>query len=120
MDSIVHFDENERVIGRTNFQSGLLNSLVVLAIKDVPGVARMCNESFKFRRIFNKSLRQGVGVGFGFDGVVIDVSIWTLFGFSAAEVSYRVQEAVISTVQGLVEDKVKNVNVRINGVGTKA
>ena len=119
MDSIVHI-ENERVVGRTNFHSGLLNSLVVLGVKDVAGVSRMCNESFRFRRIFNKTLRQGVSVNFGFDGVVIDVWIWIEFGYSAADVSYRVQESVMNVVSGLIEDKIKNVNVRINGVEQKA
>ena len=119
MDSIVHI-ENERVIGRTNFHSGLLNSLVVLAVKDVAGVSRMCGESFRFRRVFNKTLRHGVSVNFAYDGVVIDVWIWTEFGYSASDVSYRVQEGVMNVVSGLIEDKIKNVNVRINGVGTGA
>jgi len=115
MDSIVHF-ENDRFVGRTNFHSGLLNSLVVLSIKDVEGVLRTCSDSFRFGRFFNKSLHQGVRVNFTYDGVVIDVGIRMVFGYSAAEVCYRVQEAVINTVSGFIDDKVKNVNVRINGV----
>ena len=111
----MHF-ENDRFVGRTNFHSGLLNSLVVLSIKDVEGVSRMSSDNFRFRRLFNKSLRHGVNVGFGYDGVVIDIGIWVVFGYAAADVSYRVQESVINTVSGLVEDKIKNVNVRINGV----
>ena len=115
MDSIVHF-ENEHFVGRTNFHSGLLNSLIVLAIKDVDGVAHMCTDAWKFRRIFNRSLRHGVDVKFDYDGVIIDVIIYSKIGFSAADVCYRVQESVIDTVSGLVEDKVKNVNVKIVGV----
>jgi len=118
MDSIVHY-EQERYVGSTNFRGGLLNSLVVLNVQDVPGVARMCNEGFRFRRLFNKSVRQGVNVNFNFDGVVVDVKIITEFGYSAADVSYRVQESVINVVSGLVEGKIKNVNVRINGVEQK-
>ena len=118
MDSIVHF-ENERFVGRTNFHSGLLNSLVVLSVKDVEGVAKMCPYAFQWRRVFNRSLRSGVSVNFDFDGVVIDVWVWTIYGYSAADVSYRIQESVINTVQGLVEDKVKHVNVRINGIQQK-
>jgi len=115
MDSIVHI-ENERFVGRTNFHSGLLNSMIVLSVKDVAGVARMCRDSFRFRKIFNRSLRNGVNVTFGIDGAVIDVWLWTKFGYSSADVSYRVQESVMNVVSGLIEDKVKNVNVRINGV----
>jgi len=118
MDSIVHF-ENERFVGKTNFHSGLLNSLVVLSVKDVEGVARICHKAFPFRRIFNRSLRNGVSVNFDFDGIVIDVWVWTIFGYSAADVSYRIQESIINTIAGLVEEKVKNVNVRINGIQQK-
>ena len=114
----MHF-ENERFVGHTNFRGGLLNSLVALSVTDVAGVARMGDEIYRFRRFFNKARRQGVSVSFNYDGVVIDVWIWTEFGYSAADVSYRVQESVINVVSGLVEDKIKNVNVRINGVEQK-
>jgi len=116
MDSIVHF-ENEVFVGKTNFHDGLLNSLVILSVKDVDGVLRMSRRDYKFRRIFNKTLRQGIKVKFDSDGIVIDVSIWVKYGFSASDVSYRVQENVINMVHGLIEDKVKAVNIRINGVG---
>ena len=119
MDSIVHI-ENERFVGQTNFHSGLLHSLIVLSVQDIKGVTKLCDKSFRFRRTFNKSLRQGVSVNFGFDGVTIEVWIWTEFGYSAADVCYRIQENVINVVSGLIEDKVKNVHVRINGVEQKA
>jgi uncharacterized alkaline shock family protein YloU len=115
MDSIVHF-ENERYVGRTNFRGGLLNSLVLLAVKDVDGVHRMSHWDYKFRRAFNKNLWYGVRTKHDHDGINIDVSIWIKFGYQAADVSYRVQENIINTISNLIERKIKQVNVRINGV----
>ena len=118
MDSIVHF-ENERFVGRTNFHSGLLNTLVMLGIKDVEGVAKLCRFGFRLKRLFSRGQKQGVNVNFDLDGVVVDVHVWTVFGYGAADVCTRIQESVINTIAGLIEDKVKQVNVVINGVQQK-
>ena len=122
MDKIAYFDEGDRFLGKVNFHSGFLNSHIVLAVRDVEGVDRMCSDAWKVRRLFRKSLRAGVAVHLDFDGIVIDVCIWTKYGYSAADVSYRVQESVINVITDLEEDRtrnVKNVNVRINGVQQK-
>lgn len=116
MDSIIHF-ENERFVGKTNFHNGLLPSLVLLSVKDVEGVLRMSHRDYKFRGFFNKSLRQGVNVKFDRDGIIITVSIWTVYGQPASDVAYHVQESIMNVVSGLIEDKIKCVNVIINGVG---
>ena len=116
----MHLDENDRCVGKTNFHNGLLNNLVVLSVKDVEGVACMCPDAYPVRRIFKRSLRDGVNINLDFDGVVIDVCVWTIFGYSAADVSYRIQESIINTVSGFdMPDKVKHVNVRINGIQQK-
>jgi uncharacterized alkaline shock family protein YloU len=115
MDSIKHF-EDDRCIGRTNFHGGLLNSLVVLSVQDIVGVVRMAHNPWKFRSLFNPSLRSGVDVKFEYDGVAVDVCIWVKYGFTAADISYRVQESVMGVVAELVNDKIKCVNVKIVGV----
>ncbi|MCL2229291.1 MAG: Asp23/Gls24 family envelope stress response protein [Firmicutes bacterium] len=119
MDSIVHF-ENERFIGRTRFHSGLLNNIVVLSVQNVDGVDRLSPDVWKFRRIFRRSLFSGVDVTFELDGVVIDVSICVKYGYSAADVSYRVQECVLAAVGENIDGKIKNVNVRISSVAKPA
>ena len=117
MDSIEYY-ENEKFVGRTNFKSGLLNNYIVMAVKDVDGVARMGHLVGKlfYKKYLNRNFKQGVHATFDFDGTVIDVAIWVKYGYSAADVSYRVQESIINAVSGLIEGKVKNVNVRISGV----
>jgi uncharacterized alkaline shock family protein YloU len=116
MDSIIHF-ENERYVGRTNFHDGLVSSLVILSVKDVEGVLRMSHFDYRVRRIFNRALAQGVRVKFENGGITITVSIWLKYGYNAADVSYRVQENILNMVSNLIEDKIKHVNVKINGVG---
>ena len=111
--------ENERFIGRTNFHSGLLNSMVALSIKDIEGVARLCKDSYKLRRLFSKELRQGIRIFVGPDGVVVDACIWIEYGYAVADVCYRVQESVINTVQAMIEDRVTSVNLKIVGVSNE-
>jgi uncharacterized alkaline shock family protein YloU len=123
MDSIVHF-ENDRYVGRTKFRHGLLNNMVVLGIKDVEGVASIGHEYFgqmakvgrEATRFLSCCYHQGVRVNFDFDGVSIDVKIRVLYGYSAADISYRVQESIMTVAGPLVDGKIKNVNVKISGV----
>ena len=115
MDSIVHV-ENERFVGRTNFRSGLLNSMVALSVNDVEGVVRLCPEGFPVRRLFSRAVRSGVDVAFYDDGVVVDACVRIRYGEAAGEVCYRVQENVTAVLESMVEDRVKHVNVRILGV----
>ena len=112
MDSIVHV-ENERFVGRTNFRSGLLNSMVALSVNDVEGVTRLCPEGFPVRRLFSRAVRSGVDVIFFDDGVVVEACVKVRYGESAGQVCYRVQENVITVLESMIEDRVKNVNVKI-------
>ena len=114
MDSIKHW-ENEKFIGRTNFRSGLVDNVVALAATEVAGVAGIskCFSSFKLRP-FNKA--SGVKITYDKDGVVIDVCISIQYGYSAADVSYRVQENVINAAGSMLDKKIKTVNVRITHV----
>ena len=115
MDSIVHV-ENERFVGRTNFRSGLLNSMVALSVNDVDGVARLAPEGFPVRRIFTRAVRSGVDVIFLDDGVVVDACVRIKYGEAAGQVCYRIQENVITVLESMIEDRVKHVNVKILGV----
>ena len=114
MDSIVHFD-NDKFIGRTNFKSGLVNSVVALSVKEVSGVAGIAKSftGFTHKRFLKTD---GVKITYAKDGVVIDVSIALEHGFSAADVCYRVQENVINSAQSMLDKKIKAVNVKIANV----
>ena len=107
MDSIVHI-ENDKFIGRTNFKSGLLNNVVALSVKEIAGVDRIIEKG---------NGRNGVKITNAKDNIVIDVNIWTSYGYSSADVCYRVQENVINAAASMIDKKVKAVNIKILNVG---
>jgi len=114
MDSIVHI-ENDKFIGRTNFRSGLVNNVVALSVKEVAGVAGIAQSFSGFTmKPFLKT--DGVKITYDTDGVLIDISIAILYGYSAADVSYRVQENVINAASSMLDKKIKAVNIKIANV----
>lgn len=111
MDSIVHL-ENDKFIGRTNFRTGLVNNVVALSVREVAGVAGIANSFSGFTaKQFLKT--DGVKITYEKDGVVIDVCISLQYGYSAADVSYRVQENVMNAASSMLDRKIKTVNVKI-------
>jgi len=114
MDSLVHF-ENEKFIGRTNFKSGLVNSVVALSVKEVAGVAGIakCFSGFTFKRFLKTD---GVKITYEKDGCVIDVCVALSYGYAAADVSYRVQENVMNAAGAMLDKKIKAVNVKIANI----
>ena len=114
MDSTVHF-ENEKFIGRTNFKTGLVNSVVALSVREVAGVAGIAKSFSGFT--YKKFLKtDGVKITYEKDGVIIDVCIALAYGYSAADVSYRVQENVLNAAGPMLDKKIKAVNVKIANV----
>lgn len=111
MDSIPHFD-NDKFLGRTNFRSGLVNNVVALSVTEVAGVAAIAKSFSGFTvKPFLKT--DGVKITYEKDGIVIDVCIAIQYGFSAADVSYRLQENVINAASSMLDRKIKAVNVKI-------
>jgi len=106
MDSTVHF-ENEKFVGRTNIKSGLVNSVVALSVKEVPGVAG--HKVYKGLR--GKS--NGIKILYGKDGVEIDVCIVLEYGYAAADVIYRVQENIVNAAGSMLDKKIRAVNVKV-------
>jgi len=114
MDSTIHF-ENDKFIGRTNFKSGLVNNVVALSAMEVAGVAGLAKSFSGFTlKPFLKT--DGVKITYDKDGVIIDVSILLQYGYSAADVSYRVQENVMNAAGSMLDRKIKTVNVKIVNV----
>jgi len=104
-------------LGKTNVKGGLTYSVVALAAKEVSGVNRLCaNFGFGFAKLFNKNIEKGVKIYNYKDGIVIDVSIWIDYGFSIADVSYRVQENIINAASSMLYKKIKAVNVKVLNV----
>ena len=113
MDTIVHF-ENEKFVGRTNFKSGLVNSVVALSAKEVKGVAGIAKGSCGIIKSLSKT--DGVKITYDKDGIVIDVCIILAYGYAAADVCYRVQENIINAAGAMLDKKIKAVNVKIANI----
>ena len=107
----MHF-ENDKFIGRTNFRSGLVNNVVALSALEVAGVAGIA-KSFNGFTIKPSVKTDGVKIIYDKDGVIINVCIALQYGYSAADVSYRVQESVLNAAGSMLDRKIKTVNVKI-------
>jgi len=117
MDSIVHF-ENDRFVGRTNFSPSLLRSAITAAVSRVDGVAAIRSDhGFRFRNMWGR-MRRGVAIKpVGYGTIAIEVCILARPGYTVADLSYRVQEAIHSIMhKDITSKKVRRVDVRICGI----
>ena len=123
MDSIVHF-ENDQFAGRTDFSPALLADAARAAAKRVEGVEKLrADLHFRIKNWLRLGARRGIAVRpMGYQAIVIDVCLVAQQGYTAADISYRVQEAILNAIanQGLTDKKIKRVDVKICSVrGTK-
>lgn len=111
MDTVVH-TENDKYVGRTQFSSGLLKDAITLSVEEVSGVARLGKKVFS-----DKVKGRGIKIYAAEDGrdLCVDAEICIEYGYTAADVSYRVQEAVINTARQLTDRRIQRVNVFICG-----
>jgi uncharacterized alkaline shock family protein YloU len=101
MDTILHF-EKDKYIGKTRFGIKILREAVSLAVEEVVGIARG-----------QKTVIKIIDDDVGFRA---NVSVIIEKGKTVADISYKVQEAVINAIHQLVDKKVLAVNVTIAGV----
>lgn len=109
MDTIIHI-ENDNYVGRTKFMGRLLKDAITLAVKDVSGVARLGHK-------MKLDSNDGVKIYEEEEGLIININLCVEYGYTVADVSYRVQETVISVAAQLTGRKIIQVN--INVIGTK-
>ena len=117
----IHHHENGKYLGETAFSKKLLISSIDAAVKRVEGVARLKSDSgFRFRNLFSPSAwRSGVAVrSVGYGVVVIEVCVQVHHGYTSADLSYRIQEAILGVSQNknITDKRIKRVNVRIGNV----
>ena len=124
----MHF-ENDRFAGRTHFSKTMFRDAVALAAERIDGVEHVCGDKWfrlshfprlAFRR---NGSRGGVAIrAVGYNTVVIYVCLRAHAGYSAADIAYRVQEAVLDVAinKKLSDKKIKRVDVTICGVSKKS
>ncbi len=92
--------------GRITYGSGIVDEIVLLAIKEIPNVA-----------LYKKSQNsKAVRVVFANDGVHVDVQVKTHYTENISEVAFKIQESIRHNVEVMTEYRIANVNVSINGV----
>jgi uncharacterized alkaline shock family protein YloU len=109
MDTIIHI-ENDNYIGRTKFTARLLKDAITLAVKDVNGVARLGHK-------VKLDSNDGVKIYGEEEGLVVNIELCVEYGYTVADVSYRVQETVISVAAQFTNRKIIQVNIKV--IGTK-
>jgi uncharacterized alkaline shock family protein YloU len=117
VDTIIHI-ENDKYIGRTKFFSNLLKDAISLSVKEVRGVARLGKKVFGDKAA---ATTKGVKIyeSDGGNEFSVDIDICIEYGYTVADVSYRVQEAVINTAKQLSDKRISSVNIKICGTKVK-
>lgn len=115
------FDEDVDSEDSLTFSNGVIEKIVALAMRDVPGVVGMkggflnrVQDAFGVR-----DARKGVTVEVGSDSAVrVNISVFIAYGAYAPQVFEDVKHAVVNSVSGMTGLDVAGVNLRIEDVLT--
>jgi len=109
---------NEEVTaGKVMYNKDIINSIIQLATKEISGVASMARASKNLVIKLVKGKRDdGVKVSVVGGEVVVDVFINIFSDANVKEIAWRIQENIKTSVQSMMDVKIKAVNVNIVGV----
>lgn len=103
--------------GNVSYNKNILLSIINLAAKEISGVSKLCsNFGSKFKKWFSSNYFEGVKISYGKDSLSVDVYINVFFGYSVADVAYRVQENIKNGISSMMDIKVNGINVHVLGV----
>ncbi|MBQ0017436.1 MAG: Asp23/Gls24 family envelope stress response protein [Clostridiales bacterium] len=106
--------------GKVSCNSDILLSIVSLATKEITGVSCLCqNFGNGLKKIFSNNYTEGVKITEVGDEILVDIYINILFGYSVADVAFRVQENVKNGLSSMVDIKINSINVHVLGVDFK-
>jgi uncharacterized alkaline shock family protein YloU len=120
---IVSYDDDDDLEGEDSltFSNGVIEKIVALAVRDVPGVLGMRGSFFnRVQETFGASNpAKGVSVEVMPDNSVkVNISVLIEYGTYAPQVFEDVKRAVVKQVAGMTGLEVKGVNLRIEDVLT--
>lgn len=109
--------EEEVMAGKVMYNKDIINSIIQLATKEISGVASMASSARNGLVKLVKGKRDD-GVKVSLDGgeVVVDVYINIFSDANVKEIAWRIQENIKTSVQSMMNVKIKAVNVNIVGV----
>ncbi len=106
--------EEERTAGKVMYNKDIIKSIISLATKEINGVATMNKTSQNpIVKLVRGKNDNGVKVSSNGDEVTIDVYINIFSNANVKEISWRIQENIRTSVQSMMNIKVKAVNINI-------
>lgn len=104
--------------GKVSCNKNILLSIINLAAKEISGVSKLCsNFGSKLKKLFKASnYFEGVKVSYGKDSIMVDIYLNVFFGYSVADVAYRVQENIKNGISSMMDINVNGINVHVLGV----
>lgn len=107
---------NNNSEGALNYNKPVVIQIVDLATKEIAGVASFAKCGRLTTKNSTTKKKGGLAVTYLEDGIVVDLFINILFGYSVNDVAYKIQENVKRSVESMTEFKIKHINVHITGV----
>lgn len=103
--------------GKVNCNKNILLSIISLATKEIAGVSSLCdNFGSGIKKLFSNNYANGVKIQYGKNGVVIDVYINVLAGYSVPDIAYKVQENIKNGISSMIDVNIDTINVHVQGV----
>ena len=110
------YEKNEN--GKVYFGKNIMLSIINLAAKEISGVSSLSsNFGSRFKKFFSSNYFEGVKVSYTKNkNLIIDLYLNVYFGYSVADVAYRVQENVKNGISNMISAKIEGINIHVVGV----
>lgn len=110
------YEKNEN--GKVYCGKNIMLSIINLSAKEISGVSSLCkNFGSRLKRIFSSNYFEGVKVSYNKNkNLIIDLYLNVFFGYSVADVAYRVQENVKNGISNMISAKIESINIHVLGV----
>ena len=103
--------------GKVTCNKNILLSIINLATKEIAGVSSLCdNFGSGIKRLFSNNYTNGVKIEYTNNGVVIDVFVNVLYGYSVPDIAYKVQENIKNGISSMLDVKISSINVHVQNV----
>src|SRR5574344_1761590 len=105
---------NKNKKGKVTCNKNILLSIINLATKEIPGVSSLCdNFASGIKKVFSNNYTNGVKVEYGKNGILVDVFINVLAGYSVPDIAYKVQENIKNGISSMLDVNIESINVHV-------
>lgn len=110
------YEKNEN--GKVYCGKNIMLSIINLSAKEISGVSSLCkNFGSRIKKFFSSNYFEGVKVSYNKNkNLIIDLYLNVFFGYSVADVAYRVQENVKNGISNMISAKIESINIHVLGV----